>query len=356
MKHTVLISSTQASSGKSVVAIGLFLKLKENNVNVGYFKPIGDSMEQAPKSRVDKDVSVISAVVQRQYSKEEICPQFFTPEYVLDEIFPEETEPISQKIQDSYAKMQEKADFVIVEGNHSVHQYSALNLDDIATAKKFNADIVFIAPIHDDNNISELISAYNCAVKAGVNVVGVIMNAMSQTAEVRIEKYYLPLLEKLKIPSLGYLKNSRELEKPTIAEIMDATGASLISGEFIKVKNSLINSFMIGAMQLEAALSHFRKGVDKCVITGGDRSDLALAALDTSTKAIIFTGNMSPNQRVVSVAEEKNVPLLLSPNDTFTVVDQIKSIKTKIQPSEIQICRDLIETLKWKEILEFTQE
>lgn len=352
MKKTIIISSTQASAGKSAVAIGLYLKMKEQDIDVGYFKPIGDSMEQAPKSRADKDVSVISAVVQRQYSKEEICPQFFTPEYVLDEVYLDETAPINQKISDTFSKMQSKADVIIIEGNHSISQYSSLGLDDIQTAKKFNANMIIITPIQDDNNFNQLVSTYQHSKLAGINVLGVIMNAMSPTAEVRITRYYNPILEALNIPNIGFLKNSRELEKPTIAEIMDATGSKLISGEFIRVKDRLVNTFMIGAMQRESALSHFRKGVDKCVITGGDRSDLALAALETSTKAILFTGNMPPNKRVISAAEQKDIPLLVSPNDTFTVAEQIKNIKTKIQPSEIEICRELIENLDWNKIIQ----
>ena len=98
-------------------------------------------------------------------------------------------------------------------------------------------------------------------------------------------------------------------------------------------------------MGAEAALKILRANVDKCVITGGDRTDIALAALDTSTKLIIFTGNMEPVPRVVSVAQEKGVPLLTTSADTFTVSEQIRRIKTHIQPSEIQICRDQVENL-----------
>ena len=93
-----MLCSTKAGSGKSVVAIGMFLKFKELGKNPGYFKPIGDAMSMEPKSKTDKDVSVISAVVSRKFSKEEICPQFFNPGYYLDEVLPEEVDQIKDKI------------------------------------------------------------------------------------------------------------------------------------------------------------------------------------------------------------------------------------------------------------------
>ena len=79
---TIMLTSTTSSSGKSAIAIGSFLKLKEEGKNPGYFKAIGDSTSITPKNRTDKDVSIISTVVSRKYSKEEICPQFFNVQII----------------------------------------------------------------------------------------------------------------------------------------------------------------------------------------------------------------------------------------------------------------------------------
>ncbi|MHA1519614.1 MAG: AAA family ATPase [Promethearchaeota archaeon] len=346
MTKTIMLTSTKSGAGKSVVAIGLFLKMKELGKDMGYFKPIGDSMSRQEKSRSDKDVSVISAVVARKFSKEDLCPYFLNPDYYLDEILPEESGEIQGKIKDSFNSIASKSEYVIIEGNHSYHQYSSVNLDDLYFAKEFKAEIVICAPISDDDDINSVIVCYEYIRSQNLPVMGAILNARSKTAEVRIDKYYTQILEQKGIKVIGSLKNIRELEKPTVAEIMDATGAQLHSGEFIKVKNNLINSFVVGAMGVEPALKVFRANIDKCVITGGDRTDIALAALDTSTKLIIFTGNMEPVRRVVSVAQEKGIPLLTTTTDTFTVVEQIRRIKSHIQPTEIQICRDQVENLK----------
>ncbi|MHA1775740.1 MAG: DRTGG domain-containing protein [Promethearchaeota archaeon] len=345
MGKNIMLTSTKSGAGKSVVAIGLYLKMKEQEKNMGYFKPIGDAMTQQEKSRTDKDVSVISSVVARKFSKEEICPYFLNPEFYLEEILPEDAREIQQQIKDSFSNIQNKVDHMIIEGNHSFTQYAPVNLDDVYFAKEFNADIVICAPIEDDDDLNAVFTCHQYLTSQKLNVLGVVLNARSKMAEIRIKKYHTDLLESRDIHVIGSLQNVRDLEKPTVAEVMDATGAKLYSGDFLKVKNNLIGSFIIGAMGAEAALKILRANVDKCVITGGDRTDIALAALDTSTKLIIFTGNMEPVPRVVSVAQEKGVPLLTTSADTFTVSEQIRRIKTHIQPSEIQICRDQVENL-----------
>ena len=64
----------------------------------------------------------------------------------------------------------------------------------------------------------------------------------------------------------------------------------------------------------------------KLVITGGDRSDLILAAIESSTSGIILTNNILPSSNIISRAAERNIPLLLVPFDTYQTASQIESI------------------------------
>lgn len=341
--RSILLTSTKGGSGKSVIAIGAFLKLKETGHKPGYFKPIGDSLSMTPKNRTDKDVSVISAVVARQFSKEQICPQFYNPEYFLDEVLPDEAPDVMDKIKDAYDTISAKTDFILIEGNHNFNQYCAVDLDDLRMAKEFNSEVIICAPIADDDDLNRVVGTYNYIKSQNIPIAGVILSGTTHNADTRIEKYHKPLLEHLQIKVIGGLKNSRQLEKPTIAEIMEAVNGNLISGEYIKIKNNFIDGFTIGAMGANAAISFMRKQKNQCIITGGDRSDVALGAIETGAGLIIFSGNIDPNQRVISAAEEKGIPLIKSPSDTYTITEQIKKIHTHIQPNEIQLCRDQVE-------------
>ena len=65
----------------------------------------------------------------------------------------------------------------------------------------------------------------------------------------------------------------------------------------------------------------------KALITGGDRSDIHLVALETATRCLILTGNLRPMPEVVRRAEELGVPVLLVRQNTLEVVEAEPVVK-----------------------------
>jgi BioD-like phosphotransacetylase family protein len=88
-------------------------------------------------------------------------------------------------------------------------------------------------------------------------------------------------------------------------------------------------------MTAEAALSRFRKQRNKAVITGGDRTDIQLAALETSTTCLVLTGNLEPRPLIIKQADELGVPVLLVRTNTMETVEAIDRIfgKTRMGQS-----------------------
>ena len=82
---------------------------------------------------------------------------------------------------------------------------------------------------------------------------------------------------------------------------------------------------MLGAMGSAAALRHFQRKANKAVITGGDRGDIQLAALETSTRCLILTGNLRPNVRVLGKAAEGGIPMILVKEDTLTTTGRVEA-------------------------------
>lgn len=87
-----------------------------------------------------------------------------------------------------------------------------------------------------------------------------------------------------------------------------------------------VEHLVIGAMGSAAALSHFRRRANKVVITGGDRADLQLAALETSTSALVLTGSIRPPATVLDKAEEQQVPVIIVSDDTLTTVERSERV------------------------------
>ena len=89
-------------------------------------------------------------------------------------------------------------------------------------------------------------------------------------------------------------------------------------------------------MDVDAALPYLRKTPSKTVITGGHRSDLILAAMETDTVLIIITGTKYPESKVLLQARKRNIPILLVPYDTHTVTKQIDNMTWLTPPDNIK--------------------
>ncbi len=70
------------------------------------------------------------------------------------------------------------------------------------------------------------------------------------------------------------------------------------------------------------------------MITGGDRSDIQIAALETPTRCLILTGELRPRHTVLARAEELGVPVLLVAEDTLTTVATIENLLGKLRVRE----------------------
>jgi BioD-like phosphotransacetylase family protein len=109
-------------------------------------------------------------------------------------------------------------------------------------------------------------------------------------------------------------------------------------------------------MSPEAALRWFRRAVNAAIVTGGDRTDLIMQALETKPSAIILTGNLYPSMGVLIKAKETGTPILLVPYDTFTTIEKLKEMQGIVTADSLKTRdKDLItiieKEIKWKELL-----
>jgi len=83
-------------------------------------------------------------------------------------------------------------------------------------------------------------------------------------------------------------------------------------------------------MDVASAMKYFRKTPNKAVITGGYRNNIKIAALETSTKCLILTGDENPGEVVVGKAMMARNPILLVRGYTFFAVEKVESLLGKI--------------------------
>ncbi|OGO05693.1 MAG: hypothetical protein A2Y60_03680 [Chloroflexi bacterium RBG_13_54_9] len=103
--------------------------------------------------------------------------------------------------------------------------------------------------------------------------------------------------------------------------------AKHLEGEILNCperSEELVENLMVGALSVDSGLDYFRRKTNKAVITRGDRPDIQMAALETSTKCLILTGNISPMPIVLHRATEKGIPIIVVKEDTVSTLRHIE--------------------------------
>ena len=86
----------------------------------------------------------------------------------------------------------------------------------------------------------------------------------------------------------------------------------------------LVETLSIGAMGVNSAMEFFRRRRNMAVVTGAERTDIQLAALEASTQCLILTGLGEPLSQLINRAEELEVPILKVDKDTLSTVEIIE--------------------------------
>ena len=138
---------------------------------------------------------------------------------------------------------------------------------------------------------------------------GVVVNAVPQSRMEFVSEALTGFLAGKGIKVYAVLPEDRLLASVSVAELVERLNGRVIVGQ--DHMDDLVENVMVGAMSVENALNYFRRKPNKVVITGGDRPDIQILALETSTKCLILTGNLEPSPMILGRAEELSVPVVL---------------------------------------------
>lgn len=346
--------SGKAGDGKTATALGLGLKLQEEGLKVSYFKPLGFQKGVAKKD--DDDVLLMREVFDLPFSSEVICPVTMNPHY-LTSLLLKDKDSLLPLLDKSFNRLKEGYDVLLIDGSVAPHAGYNQGLDDFSLAERWNAGVIYVLKADNDFDLDLGLLYSEFWACRNIQVIGTILNNISRAQLDKTKGLYQPLLEEKKLPVLGIVPRQDEIAAPTVAEFYSALNGEILAAP--DKMNRLVEEVVIGTMTIESALSYLRRAPNKALITGGDRSDMALTALETSTSVIIFTGGLYPDVRVLARAEEKGVPVILVHEDTYTTVENLHSVYRSIHPDNaaaIKIVKRLIDKyIDWKLVLQHLQ-
>lgn len=341
----VIIASMRKSAGKTSAIVGIAGVAKKK---FAYIKPFGERMLYRKKRLWDYDSSLITALFGLKEDPVDMSIGFDHSKlrYMYDE------EGIKQKVLETIAHAGSDREILFIEGGRDLGYGISVNLDTISLAKYTGGKLFIVISGDGDSILDDLLFLERHVNMSGVKLNGVIINKVQNLEE--FQSTHLPAIQKMGIPIMGVLPYQSELTYFTVSYLAERLFAKVLCGEGGLTR--VVKNILIGAWSANVFLQNplFKKE-NKLVITGGDRTDMILASLESDTSAIILTNNILPPSNIISKASERNVPLLMVFSDTYQTAKQIESLEsllTKDDSDKVELLKSLTQKhLNIKEIV-----
>lgn len=319
---SIYITSVERNSGKTAFILAFGRKLINDGYKVGYLKPLSTQPWRIGQKITDEDAAFVKEILGLPMDPWEISPVVVTRELLSERLQMSDHSDLLDLVIKKSKEASTKVDVMLYEGGCCLREGYVVGMPATAVAEALESQVLAIIPYRD--RVRLLDDALAAKTRLGSALRGIIINRIPSDASDFITNEAIPYLSERNIPVFGKLPEARALEALTIQEIYDALKAVLLTESY--KPDTLVEALMIGAMTADAALSRFRKQANKAVITGGDRSDIQLAALETSTACLILTGNLHPSPLVIKQAEDLGVAIFLVPTSTMETIENLENI------------------------------
>jgi len=320
MTTNVYVTSTQTFSGKSALCVGLLSRFKRDGFQVGYIKPVSTTARIVGDQVMDEDAHFVKYTFGLAEPLDIMAPVILTDRRV-GAILAGEAENLDVHVQTAYQTIAQDKDIVVLEGGGSLREGWIVDLAPPQVAALLEAHTLVLVPYDNDLQlVDDLITA---RARLGESLIGAVINRVPPHRIDFVENEVRPYVERHSVPIFAILPKQRVLLSVSVAELADKLGGEVLCSHH--AVDGLVQTLMVGAMSVDSALTYFRRKPNKAVITGGDRPDIQLAALETSTRCLILTGNIRPNPLILGRAEEVGVPVILTRQDTMSAVETIEA-------------------------------
>jgi BioD-like phosphotransacetylase family protein len=324
------VTSIEPFSGKTAVCLALGRRFKQDGYEVGYFKPLSTQpWEPVPGRSLDEDADFVRRCLGLKESTKDLIGALLTPSLAREMRCGCTERDLMVDVRTAYESITPGKDIILVEGGGSLREGISLGLDPKTVTETLGMQALMIVRYHNRvNQGDDCIAAYR---QLGGRLLGNLVNAVPAKEQKLSEKICTPCLENQGIRVLGTIPFQEELQAISVGEL-----AEVLSAEFLAVSDKrdvLVERFVVGAMGVDQALPRIRRVPGaKALITGGDRSDIHLVALETATRCLILTGNLRPMPEVLRRAEELGVPVMLVRQNTLEAVEAIDQVfgKTRL--------------------------
>jgi hypothetical protein len=333
--NKLIIASLRENAGKTSLIVGL---AKASKKKIGYMKPFGDRLLYRKKRVWDYDAALMASLFDLEDSPENMTLGLDHAKlrFMYDEA------GTKDRLRQALDIVSRDRDVVLIEGGRDLTYGASVHLDAISIAETLHVPLAVVVSGDEGTVLDDVTFLKKWVNLRNVVLAGVIVNKVHDVNDFKAT--CLDAVVQMGVDVLGVVPHRAFLAYHTIDHIAERLFAKVVAG--VGGLHRVVKNILVGAMSADAVL---REGLftreDKLVITSGDRSDMILAALETNAVGIVLTNNILPPSNIISLAADRNVPLLLVSTDTYQTakrVDDMQPLLTKDSVEKIALLEELV--------------
>jgi phosphate acetyltransferase len=338
MSKNLYIAATEAETGKSMIVLGIMEFLSRHIEKIGFFRPVVRSGKV-----MDNHIRLISSRYNLKFSYESMYGLTSDEMFLFNKIG--DIESAYTSILNKYKQLEEKCDFILVDGSDFRSYLSQYEFDfNLRVANHLNCPIITVVNGFG-KDVSEILESIqvmrSVLVKEKCTQIGTIVNRAHKDEIEQIRKLLKELMPEsdanFVIPEKSFL------QKLTMRQIKGALNAKQVYGDDISLNHDVLD-IRVAAENIDTVLNNITEGT--LIIVPGERIEillgLSLSLLSDNyprIAGIIITGGMKlDNQFKKLIYGLKKLPIaIISVKcDTFKVATEINKVRPLLFPENEQ--------------------
>jgi dethiobiotin synthase len=348
----IFVAATGQNAGKTTTSLGLLHFFQKHGVRVGFIKPVGQRFRLVDDRRVDEDSVLMKSIFGLEESLQAMSPvavpRGFTTEYVHHR---EKYRYLADSIVEAFHAVAQGKDMVIIEGTGHAGVGSIVDLSNATVARMLGAKVIVVSEGGIGSAFDEIVLNTALFEKAGVQVIGAVVNKVHEEKYERVKEVVAQALVDRALCPIAFLPFRSYLSSPNLGQIAEKLGAEFLCGADAPL--DYVENIVIAGMEPQNVIPFLARST--LVITPGDRVDNILVSISShlmgdNTKfrvsGILLTHGFRPHETILELLRRTGIPVLLTPEATYSVASQVYSMSVKTQASDgekIDMIKDMVE-------------
>jgi BioD-like phosphotransacetylase family protein len=315
MAKKIFVAATGQNCGKTTISISLMHQARKKYKRVGFVKPFGpkvllyddfmvdmDALLMAKAFGMEEDIALMSPVaLHRDFTKDYLAGK-------LDDL------SLTDCILKAVAELEEKYDFLIIEGAGHGGVGAVIGLNNAKVAKLINAPVMIVT----ESGIGKVIDAVhlNLALyeREGADVRGIIVNKLLPSKKDVTRKYLKQAFDPMNIKVVDGFNFSPILANPTLSHISKLFDLPL-QGD-VSQKSRIIHNIQLGAASSQRVIDGLLDSTLMIVTSSRDELIVTISSLyhipayKDKIAGLVIAGHGPVSEISQQILHDSNIPYI----------------------------------------------